>query len=108
MIGRKGVELPLLPRLALTIARRLIMRQDLLQRVPAQAIRFAGGALARSLSSARADELLSKTPCRIALLGLPAKLGKIEADAAIFPTSRDAPMCAAIFNRRDYAPAPPF
>jgi hypothetical protein len=35
-------------------------------------------------------------------------LGKIAAIANIFLTSRDAPMCAAIFNRRDNTPAPPF
>ena len=57
--------------------------------------------------SALADEPLSKTPCRIALLGLPVKLGKIEAKASIFPTSRDARLCAAIFDRRDTPQAPP-
>src|SRR5690349_21872677 len=59
-------------------------------------------------SSAPADEPLSKTPCRIALLGLPAKLGKMTADALILVLCRDALMCAANFNRPDSRPPPPF
>lgn len=54
-----------------------------------------------------ADEPLSKTPCQIALLGLPVRLGKIGADAPIFRLLSQAPMCAAIFNRPDSLP-PPF
>ena len=46
----------------------------------------------------------SRTPCRIALLGLPAQSVLIGASAPIIPPRRVARMCAARFNRRDTAP----
>ena len=52
-------------------------------------------------SSAPADEHLSRTPYRLALLGLPASLASIRAEAPIVPLRRNVPMCAAIFDRPD-------
>src|SRR5262249_25680624 len=60
-----------------------------------------------TLSSAPADEPLSKTPYRLALLGLPTKLG-IGVEDPILPLRRDARMCAAISNRPDPRPPSPF
>jgi hypothetical protein len=57
-------------------------------------------------SSAPADKPLSRTPCRIALLGLAGKLREIEAKVSIFPTSRGARFCAAKLDRRDTPPTP--
>ena len=37
----------------------------------------------------------------------PVKLGEIEAKSSIFPTSKDARLCAAILDLRDNPPAPP-
>ncbi len=50
----------------------------------------------------------SRTPCRIALRCLPARLEKIGTKAPIFSTRRGAHMCAAKLDRRDTFPAPPF
>jgi hypothetical protein len=50
----------------------------------------------------------SASPCRSALLCLSLKGGLIGAVAPIKPSQRPARLCAAILDRRDTVPAPPF
>jgi hypothetical protein len=73
----KRFQLPLRPWLALPVTRWLRVRQDLLQRVPAQTVLPARLTPAEFVRQGPADERLSKTPCRIALRCLPAQRGQI-------------------------------
>lgn len=104
---QKRGQRPLLPGLVLPVTRRLIVRQDLLQRAPAQVVLLPRRPLAHLAGQNTLPDLFPKLHVGSHSSSLSAIREYIGADAPILPLRNSARLCASIFVRRNPRRPPP-